>query len=106
MQREEIYEIFGRLVAERRKRAKLTQEALAQSLNMSRASIANIERGEQAVQLHLIFEIAAILNVQVQELIPALHQGIETLQVKDWLDRSLGDQQPDPQPLAKAATAR
>lgn len=100
--RDEIYENFGRLVAERRKRSKITQEAFAKALNLSRASIANIERGKQAVQLHLIFQIATILNAEVQEFIPSLNQGIHTIQVQDWLERIQGNES-DTGPFVKMA---
>jgi len=76
----------------------MTQAAFAKSLELSRASVANIERGTQAVQLHVIFKIAAVLNVEVQELIPAIDLGITnvgvTIQVKDWLKRIDADAVP------------
>lgn len=85
----EIYQTLGRLVSERRKRVKITQEALAKSLGLSRASVTNIERGKQPVQLHLIFKIAEILNIGVLELIPMPGSGDEThpIQVEEWLGR-------------------
>jgi transcriptional regulator with XRE-family HTH domain len=85
--RDQVYPEFGRLVAERRKRARMTQAVFAKSLNLSRASIANIERGKQPVQLHLVFQIAAILGVEVQELIPSLDRRIPNIQVSEWLKR-------------------
>jgi transcriptional regulator with XRE-family HTH domain len=89
---------FGRLVAERRKRQKLTQKAFAVAVGLSRASIANIERGKQAVQLHLIYKIASVLNADVRELIPAVTPGIlQSLQLTDWLTKIKGsDSQPSP----------
>ena len=90
MLRDQIYETFGRLVSDRRKGAGLSQKALADSLGLSRASITNIERGKQAVQLHLIFKIANVLRVDVRELIPALDEHVESIQVKDWLNRIQG----------------
>jgi DNA-binding XRE family transcriptional regulator len=85
--RNEIYEQFGRLVAEQRKRTELSQAALGQTLGLSRASIANIEGGKQAVQLHLIFKIASVLQIDIQELIPKLGNRGKSLQVTDWLNR-------------------
>jgi transcriptional regulator with XRE-family HTH domain len=86
--RTQIYSEFGRLIAERRKRSGMTQQAFAKALDLSRATVANIERGKQAVQLHVIIQMAAVLNIDVQELIPTLDQGIPTIQVKDWLKRA------------------
>jgi DNA-binding XRE family transcriptional regulator len=65
----------------------MTQAAFAKSLDLSRASIANIERGKQGVQLHLVFQIATVLGVEVQELIPVLDRRIQNMQVKNWLER-------------------
>ena len=90
MLRDQIYEKFGRLLAERRKSIGLSQHALAGSLGLSRASVANIERGRQAVQLHLIFRIAHILQVDLLELIPTLDEQVGTIQVRDWLNRIQG----------------
>jgi transcriptional regulator with XRE-family HTH domain len=91
VERQEIYADFGRLVAERRKRQKLTQEAFAVALGMSRASVANIERGKQPVQLHLIYKIASILNADVSEFIPAATPGIlQSLQLSEWLTKIKG----------------
>ena len=88
--RDKIYETLGRLVADRRKSAGLSQKALADSLGLSRASVTNIERGKQAVQLHLIFKIANVLRIDVRELIPTLDEQIDSIQVKDWLNRIQG----------------
>jgi transcriptional regulator with XRE-family HTH domain len=98
VERQEIYYDFGCRVAERRKRQKLTQEAFAVALGLSRASIANIERGKQSVQLHLIYKIAGILNADVRELIPAATPGtLQSLQVSEWLTKIKGtDSQPSP----------
>jgi transcriptional regulator with XRE-family HTH domain len=85
--KEQIYEMLGRSIASRRKTSGISQQALADSLGLSRASIANIERGKQAVQLHLIFKIAAVLRVDVLELIPATSQPAHSIQVEDWLKR-------------------
>jgi transcriptional regulator with XRE-family HTH domain len=94
MNSDELYCALGLLIAEHRKRARMTQQSLAVALGLSRASVANIERGKQGVLLHVIFKIASILNLSVLELIPSAHQGLGSysLQVTDWLDRiSSGD---------------
>ena len=48
----------------------MTQEALAASSHLSRASIANIERGHHRIQLHILYEIAASLEVEPHDLLP------------------------------------
>ena len=87
MLEKQLYKSFGTLVSEKRRRAKLTQHDLAQALGLSRASVANIERGKQPIQLHSIFKIASVLHVDVRELIPTLEHEVGSMQIREWLDR-------------------
>lgn len=64
-----LYKQVGALIASNR-RGKYTQTTLAQKLQMSRSSVANIERGEQTVQLHTLFKIAGLLQVAPDALLP------------------------------------
>jgi transcriptional regulator with XRE-family HTH domain len=59
-----IYKIFGRRVAARRAEMRLTQLELAGRVDLSRASIANIERGHQKLTLHIVYRIAAALGLK------------------------------------------
>lgn len=61
---EKIYQIFGRQLARAREECGLTQSELARRVNLSRASIANIEAGRQRVLLHQLGEFAWALNVK------------------------------------------
>ncbi|WP_316859163.1 helix-turn-helix transcriptional regulator [uncultured Cohaesibacter sp.] len=74
MSKEQIYKAFGRAVAIRRKQqGNMTQLELAQKTGLSRASIANIERGQQNVGLHHLYSIASALKVTaVSDLLPPL----------------------------------
>jgi DNA-binding XRE family transcriptional regulator len=65
-----FYSEFGKKLAAARSAAKVTQEALAKSVGMSRTSIVNIEKGRQPVHLHLVAKIAASLGTSVSVLIP------------------------------------
>ena len=67
-----LYRECGQLLASKRKQVKLTQGELAERLDMSRASVANIEAGKQRMQLHLLFRISRLLDVSPYELIPSL----------------------------------
>lgn len=90
MKRHGVRVAFGRLVADKRKRNGLTQRSLATLLDVSRATVANIERGAQGVQLDFIFECARLLNVPVTDLIPTADQEEETVRSKrkvEWLQR-------------------
>lgn len=69
-----FYQDFGKLLKRARapqsQRSLVTQEQLAETLGMSRSSIANIEKGRQPVQLHLVVRMAEILGVELLTLIP------------------------------------
>jgi transcriptional regulator with XRE-family HTH domain len=76
-----IYKAFGRAVAERRRAIPKTQEQVAREIGMSRASLANIERGSQKVFLHQILALTKALELESShEIVPT--KGPETLQMK------------------------
>lgn len=62
MQKNALYQELGRRIVE--SRGGMTQKELAEKVHMSRASIANIERGNQAVSLHNLYAIATALGIQ------------------------------------------
>ncbi len=64
--------VFGKAVAQRREELGLTQANLAGLVGMSRASIANIEKGRQNVLLHHVYDLAAALEMpKVGDILPA-----------------------------------
>jgi transcriptional regulator with XRE-family HTH domain len=68
-----FYAEFGQLLQNARrspKGTKLTQSDLADAVGLSRSSVANIEKGRQPVQLHLVVRMAQVLGVDISELIP------------------------------------
>ena len=72
---EALYKAFGSAVSTRRKALNLTQAELAGRVNMSRASIANIESGRQNTLLHHAYALAAALDfTKVAELLPPMPQ--------------------------------
>ena len=67
-----IYRAFGQTVAARRRALGKTQIEVAQKLGLSRASLANIERGEQRVFLHQILAFVDALELDsAHEIVPA-----------------------------------
>src|ERR1700753_1453427 len=69
-----FYQKFGELLKAARRpqvhRPLITQSKLAEALGIRRASVANIEKGRQPVQLHLVVRMAEILNIEIGSLIP------------------------------------
>ncbi|WP_165501693.1 helix-turn-helix domain-containing protein [Pedobacter frigiditerrae] len=67
-----FYKKLGGLIRSARKNAKYKQEFLAMELGLTRTSLVNIEHGNQKIQLHVLLDLARIINVEVTELLPKL----------------------------------
>lgn len=70
-----LYREIGRVIYQLRgnqRNPKMSQKALAEAVGISRASIANIERGHHRVQLHVLYDIATVLDVEPHDLMPHL----------------------------------
>src|SRR5688500_5854414 len=65
-----LYAEFGRLLRQKRSAEKLTQQALAERVGLSRTSITNIELGKQHIPLHMLFELASAVNTSPDQLLP------------------------------------
>lgn len=65
-----LAELMGKKIRTARKRAKLTQEEIAQPLGMTGSGFAQIERGENLVSLEHLVKLPAILGVPITELLP------------------------------------
>lgn len=61
---------IGSLIKKARKLKGLTQEELSKAIDLSRASIANIERGNQKISIYTLYQIAEVLKVSPQSLLP------------------------------------
>lgn len=67
-----FYALLGSRIREKRVNSNMKQEAFASYLNLSRASVVNIEKGRQRPSIYQIFEIANVLKIQVQDLLAPL----------------------------------
>jgi transcriptional regulator with XRE-family HTH domain len=68
----EIYRIVGAGIAARRKKLRLKQSEVADRIGLTRASLANIERGRQKLMLHQIYRLASALEVgSITDLVPS-----------------------------------
>ncbi len=65
-----IYKRIGSIIRDRRKILKLTQDALSERLEISRASLANIETGRQNFPVHQLYNIARELELTPTDLLP------------------------------------
>jgi transcriptional regulator with XRE-family HTH domain len=67
-----LYRVIGARIRDSRKRSaeRFSQARLAKHLDVSRASIVNIEAGRQHAPLHLLWRIAEVLGTDLVSLIP------------------------------------
>ena len=93
---EAIYTRFGRELRRVRRQKKMTQDDLAQRVNLGRTSIVNIESGRQRVHLHTFVALADALEVSPAELlpeepesVPGIADRVDTLPApeRDWVMR-------------------
>lgn len=66
----DVYHEVGALIRKIRTERGLTQQELADKLQMTRTSVTNIETGRQHIQLDLLYETARVLEVSVAQLLP------------------------------------
>lgn len=72
-----LYKRLGSTIKERRKQLGLTQEQLCRQLEISRASLANIETGRQRLLVHQLYRVARNLGMMVTDLLPPLEEAEE-----------------------------
>lgn len=65
-----LYREIGRAIHKLRTKRKLSQKDIAAEVRISRASVANIEQGRHRIQLHVLYDIAAALEVEPRDLLP------------------------------------
>src|SRR5438270_13581022 len=90
---DELYRELGRKIRQARERQgeRLSQDALAKQLGISRASMVNIEAGRQRAPLHLLWQIAEVLHSKLIELIPTPDE-VAVRPNQGLLDREVIDQ--------------
>lgn len=67
-----FYQRLGGRIATIRRERNITQDRLAAAVGLSRASVANVEAGRQALAVHMLIAFASVLGKDPAELIPPL----------------------------------
>ena len=67
-------EAFGRVLAELRKKSKLSQEEFGARAGYHRTYISQLERGEKSPSLRTIFNLAGTLGVKPKQVIASVEQ--------------------------------
>lgn len=65
----EVYKLIGQRVRAAREQRGLSQEKLAERVDLKRTSITNIEKGRQRLLVHTLFMISEALAVPIIDLI-------------------------------------
>ena len=76
----EFYQQLGEKLKKARTDANKSQEALAQTLGLSRVTVVNIEKGRQKILIHNLVDAANFLEVKLSDLIPSEQNDIEVNQ--------------------------
>ena len=66
----DFYHEVGLLLSRHRRARGITQETIANALQMPRSSYANIERGRQRAPADVVWRSALYLGVKVEDLLP------------------------------------
>lgn len=66
-----VYREIGSAIRRLRHLQQMTQDDLASHVNLSRASIVNIERGRHRTQIHVLYDIANALSCDIHDLLPS-----------------------------------
>ncbi|MBL7773415.1 MAG: helix-turn-helix transcriptional regulator [Chitinophagaceae bacterium] len=77
---EQLYTIISQRIRDKRKYLNISQEEIANKLNVSRASISNMETGKHQVSVISIFELCPIFNCEIFDLIPKFDEVYSQLE--------------------------
>ncbi len=83
--KQQLYDWIGKKIAAYRQAQKISQTDLAKLTNLSRGSIANIEKGRQQTSLHVLWDIAYKLEVSIESILPLQNEHL-TKSTDDLLD--------------------
>ena len=65
----------GSIIKKLRERKNMSQDELAEQLNITRQAISRYENGDRGVNQDLLFQLASIFNVKIDEFFPPLKNG-------------------------------
>src|SRR6266508_7019049 len=77
---EVLYQHIGTTLRQRRRELGLSQAQLAEAVGILRTSITNVEAGRQRVPLHVLYQICAMLKIEVAAVIPPIsHVALQSI---------------------------
>lgn len=92
--------IMGRVIAWHRDRGGLEQTVLAQKMGMSQPSWSRIERGDTAISVEQLRQIAGALNVSAYKILRETDEAVKSLQRQDISVQTKRDEKKKENPMA------
>ncbi len=83
-----LYEYIGKKIKTLREAAGFTQEGLAGSIQISRASIANYESGKKAISFFDLYRLADVLKAAITDLVPSVEEIKEKSAPEQLLEKA------------------
>ncbi len=71
LDKDKFYISIGEAIKIARTNIDMSQASLAEKINMSRASIVNIEKGRQSPPIHLLWQLSRLLKVSIIDFLPS-----------------------------------
>lgn len=65
-----LYETIGLNIRNLRQAKNITQQVLADSVDLTRTSLVHIEKGQQRLTIERLYKISNILNVSIEKILP------------------------------------
>src|SRR5690349_14470377 len=89
-----FYRDLGQRVRKARDQAGVTQEQLAAGVKLNRTSVTNIEKGRQRILVHTLIDIATVLRVKPELLMPRPSDEEEELallepEARRWIEEAV-----------------
>lgn len=81
-----MYPLVGQRIQDIRRENNVSQQDLADILDLSRTSISNIENGRHPIFLHHIYTIAEKFDIPIDKILPSVFelQSEKKLKDEDW----------------------
>jgi transcriptional regulator with XRE-family HTH domain len=76
----DINQAIAKAICKFRLAAKLSQEELADAAEIHRTYVSQIERGLKSPTLHVLFNIAAALNINASDIVQEIEKEMHELQ--------------------------
>lgn len=72
----------GNMIKEMRERKNITQDELAEALNITRQAISRYENGDRGINQNLLFKMADYFNVTINDFFPSTKKNEQDIETK------------------------